>query len=64
VAALSAIQGRLDAMPRDWGRYASLAAEFHRRNARSWASDRAGEDLTSQIDPGFTLDPDALAIPV
>ena len=61
---LSAIKARLDATPRDWARYASLAAEFHRRNARSWASDRAGEDLTTQIDPDFTLGPDALAVPI
>jgi CO dehydrogenase maturation factor len=54
-AALSAIQARLDAVPKDWGRYASVAAEFHRRNARAWASDRAGEDLTAQIDPGFII---------
>jgi CO dehydrogenase maturation factor len=63
-AALSAVRSRLDAMPRDWARYTSLAAEFHRRNARSWASDRAGEDLTAQVDPDFTLGPDALAVPV
>jgi CO dehydrogenase maturation factor len=59
--ALSAIKARLDAMPRDWARYASLAAEFHRRNARSWASDRAGEDLTTQIDPDFMLGSQAMA---
>jgi CO dehydrogenase maturation factor len=59
--ALSAIQSRLDAVPRDWARYARLAAEFHRRNARAWASDQAGEDLADQIDPDFTLGPHALA---
>ncbi len=59
--ALSAIRQRLDAVPRDWPRYTRLAAEFHRRNARAWASDRAGEDLTAQIDPDFTLGPQALA---
>ena len=62
--ALAAIQSRLDATPRDWTRYTSLAAEFHRRNARSWASDRAGEDLTAQIDPDFTLGPDVVAAAV
>jgi CO dehydrogenase maturation factor len=62
-AALAAIKARLDAVPRDWARYTSLAAEFHRRNARAWASDRAGEDLAAQIDPGFTLGPDALSVP-
>jgi CO dehydrogenase maturation factor len=54
-AGLSAIQARLDAVPRDWDRYASLAAEFHLRNARTWANDRTGEDLAAQIDPGFTF---------
>jgi CO dehydrogenase maturation factor len=61
-AALSAIRFRLDAAPRDWARYTRLAADFHRRNARAWASDRAGEDLTAQIDPDFTLGPHALAL--
>ena len=60
-AALSAIQARLDSVPRDWARYASLAAEFHQRNARAWASGRAGEDLTAQIDPGFVIGSPALA---
>src|ERR1700722_18160041 len=32
---LSAIQARLEAVPRDWARCTSLAAEFHLRNARS-----------------------------
>jgi CO dehydrogenase maturation factor len=61
-AALSAIQSRLDAAPRDWVGYSRLAAEFHRRNARAWASDQAGEDLAGQIDPDFTLGPHALAL--
>jgi CO dehydrogenase maturation factor len=61
-AALSAIQTRLDAAPRDWDRYTRLAAEFHRRNALAWASDKAGEDLAGQIDPDFTLGPHALAL--
>jgi CO dehydrogenase maturation factor len=61
-AALSAIRSRLDAAPRDWDRYTRLAAEFHRRNARAWASDQAGEDLVGQIDPDFTLGPHALAL--
>jgi CO dehydrogenase maturation factor len=33
------------------------AAEFHLKNARTWASAAVGQDLTGQIDPGFTLDP-------
>jgi CO dehydrogenase maturation factor len=61
-AALSAIQSRLDAAPQDWARYTRLAAEFHRRNARAWASEQAGEDLASQIDRDFTLGPHALGL--
>jgi CO dehydrogenase maturation factor len=60
-AALSAIQARLDATARDWARYASVAADFHRRNAGAWASERAGEDLTAQVDPGFTIGSPAVA---
>ena len=58
---LGALQARLDAQPRDWDRYTRQAAEFHRKNARAWASAAAGEDLTAQIDPEFTLGPHALA---
>jgi CO dehydrogenase maturation factor len=58
--ALGTIQDRLDAQPRDWDAYARQAAEFHRRNARAWASAAAGEDLTAQIDPDFTLGPHTL----
>jgi CO dehydrogenase maturation factor len=53
--ALQAIKDRLDAQPKDWGRYARQAAEFHVKNALSWANKAAGGDLTAQVDPGFTL---------
>ena len=58
---LGALQARLDAQPRDWDRYTRQAAEFHRKNARAWASAAAGEDLATQVDPEFTLGPHALA---
>lgn len=60
--ALGVLKDTLDAQPRDWARYTRQAAEFHRKNARAWASTVAGEDLTDQIDPEFTLGPHALAI--
>jgi hypothetical protein len=44
------------------GGYRRQAAEFHRKNARAWASAAAGEDLASQIDPEFTLGPHALVL--
>ena len=61
LAALGAVRDRLDAQDRDWDRYTRQAADFHRRNARGWASAAAGEDLAVQVDPDFTLGPRALA---
>jgi CO dehydrogenase maturation factor len=60
-AALAVVQGALDARSRDWARYTRQAAEFHLKNARTWASAAVGQDLTEQIDPDFTLDPSHLA---
>ena len=63
-AALGVLWDTLDAQHRDWARYTSQAAEFHVRNARAWASAAAGEDLATQVDPGFTLGPHALPVPL
>lgn len=52
---LDALIAAADAAPRDPVRYSRLAAEFHVRNATAWANDRAGADLTTQIDPDFVL---------
>jgi CO dehydrogenase maturation factor len=57
-AALETLRAVADAAAKDWARYARQAAEFHRRNAAAWASDRAGEDLTAQIDPDFVIAPE------
>lgn len=59
-AALDEIRRRIDLVEKDWVEYTRLAHEFHRRNASAWASQRAGEDLTGQIDPEFVLGPAAL----
>jgi CO dehydrogenase maturation factor len=64
LAAFATIRHRLDEQRRDWARYTRQAAEFHRRNARAWASAAVGEDLVAQIDPDFSLGPDALRISV
>ena len=56
-AALAVVHGTLDTRSRDWARYARQAAEFHRKNARAWASAATGQDLADQIDPDFTLGP-------
>ena len=55
--ALAVLHRTLDSQRRDWDKYARQAAEFHSRNAQAWANAASGQDLTGQIDPGFTLDP-------
>ncbi|WP_433221667.1 ATP-binding protein [Dactylosporangium sp. CS-047395] len=55
--ALAAMRSALDRCSKDWERYARQAAEFHTRNALAWGNARAGADLTTQIEPGFTLAP-------
>lgn len=52
---LAVIQKALDARDRDPSAYLRQAAEFHLKNARSWANTATGMDLTTQIDPDFTL---------
>jgi CO dehydrogenase maturation factor len=57
---LDRLRQAVDARPRDWDRFTRQAAEFHLKNARSWANRAVGMDLTGQIDPGFTMGPQAL----
>jgi len=40
---------------KDWDRYHQDAVLFHRRNAASWANEAIGSDLTTQIDPEFSM---------
>ncbi|WBB67634.1 AAA family ATPase [Micromonospora sp. WMMD812] len=54
-AVLSQLVDSVDATPQDWDRFARWAHEFHRRNAVTWGNDRAGVDLTTQIDPDFRV---------
>ena len=56
--ALEALLAEADLAPRDWEKLYRQAVEFHLRNARRWANAAAGEDLTGQVDPDFTLHPD------
>jgi CO dehydrogenase maturation factor len=64
VASLATLRSALDARfdGRDWDRYTRQAVEFHVKNATSWANDKAGEDLTAQVDPEFVLGPHALTV--
>ncbi|MCW2888575.1 MAG: dehydrogenase maturation factor [Streptosporangiaceae bacterium] len=58
-SALARMRSALDARyhERDWAEFSRQAAEFHVRNARSWANRAVGEDLVAQIDPDFVLGP-------
>jgi CO dehydrogenase maturation factor len=60
-AVLDVLRSTVDATPRDWVRFTRQAAQFHLRNAHSWANDQLGQDLTIQVDPDFVLHPDLLA---
>ncbi|MEX5637165.1 AAA family ATPase [Parafrankia sp. FMc2] len=55
-AALDRICAAVDDTARDWDRLHRQMIEFHVKNARSWANNTVGIDLTRQIDPGFRLD--------
>jgi CO dehydrogenase maturation factor len=54
--ALALLRARVDAQPKDWAAFSRQAAEFHLRNARAWANRAVGEDLSTQIDPDFSMD--------
>ncbi|NKZ03639.1 nucleotide-binding protein [Actinomadura latina] len=56
-AALDRMRAEVDASVKDWARFQAQAVEFHVKNARSWASRAAGEDLEAQVDPDFRFPP-------
>jgi CO dehydrogenase maturation factor len=53
--ALDRIKDAVDATAQDWTRFTRQAVEFHLRNAKAWANDATGVDLSRQVDPDFTL---------
>ena len=57
--ALERLREAVDATPKDWVKFSRQAVGFHLRNASAWANARTGEDLATQVDPGFILGPDA-----
>jgi len=59
--ALDVLRSAVDARPKDWPTLHGHAVRFHLRNARSWANEATGQDLASQVDPGFT--PGPLSLP-
>ncbi|GAA2713125.1 ATP-binding protein [Micromonospora olivasterospora] len=62
-AALAQLVEAVDDTPQDWAAFTRWAHEFHRRNAAAWANERAGTDLTDQIDPEFRMGPQAVSEP-
>lgn len=53
--ALETMRKAVDECKKDWEKFYRQTVEFHRKNALSWANASAGEDLTLQIDPSFSL---------
>jgi len=49
------LQRLLESLDKDWDAYHRQATDFHLRNARSWANEALGADLTRQIDEDFSL---------
>ncbi|MFG3709044.1 ATP-binding protein [Micromonospora sp. NPDC047670] len=63
-AVLGRVADTVDGTAQDWAAFTRWAHEFHRRNAVAWANERAGVDLTTQIDPEFRMGPQALGAPI
>ncbi|GLZ75692.1 hypothetical protein Afil01_04990 [Actinorhabdospora filicis] len=57
---LDTAKALLDSAGKDWIKFTRQAHEFHRRNAEAWGSERAGADLSAQIDPEYVLGPQLL----
>lgn len=55
VQALERMKRAIDDCEKDWETFYRHTVEFHRKNALAWANASAGEDLTRQIDPTFSL---------
>lgn len=58
--ALTILRETVDAHTRDWTALHRHAVDFHLRNARSWANEATGLDLTAQVDPDFVPGPASL----
>ncbi|WP_052569097.1 hypothetical protein [Ktedonobacter racemifer] len=54
-SALTAMKRAVDNCQQDWDKFYHQAVEFHRRNALAWMNTYLGEDVTTQIDPDFSL---------
>ncbi|KOV57267.1 adenylyl-sulfate kinase [Streptomyces sp. MMG1121] len=59
--ALDRLRAAVDSRTKDWAAFQRHAVDFHLRNATAWANEATGQDLASQVDPGFRHGPKALA---
>ncbi|OIJ97679.1 ATP-binding protein [Streptomyces monashensis] len=57
---LTRLRAAVDARPKDWAVFQRHAVEFHLRNAAAWADEATGQNLATQVDPGFQHGPEAL----
>ncbi|GLV56061.1 ATP-binding protein [Dictyobacter sp. S3.2.2.5] len=55
VSALAAMQQRVMSCEQNWVRFYQQAVAFHRKNASSWLNVSMGEDVSTQVDPDFSL---------
>jgi CO dehydrogenase maturation factor len=55
LAVLKEIRAAIDSYHKDWDKFYRQQVDLHRRTAESWANKEAGEDLTLQIDPAFSM---------
>jgi CO dehydrogenase maturation factor len=53
--ALAIMKRAIDQCGQDWEKFYRQTVEFHRRNALAWLNTTLGEDVTTQIDPDFSL---------
>ncbi|MDD6791740.1 MAG: ATP-binding protein [Thermobifida fusca] len=61
LTALARMRDLVDAAEQDWEKFTRQTVEFHLRNAEKWANAATGVDLAAQVDPEFTMGPEALA---
>jgi CO dehydrogenase maturation factor len=57
---LRRLRHEVDVQPKDWTKFTRQGEEFHLKNAKSWANQAIGADLTTQIDPSFRMGPEAV----
>ncbi|HZR39263.1 MAG TPA: ATP-binding protein [Ktedonobacteraceae bacterium] len=55
ISVLKAMQRAVEHCEQDWEKFYRQAVEWHRKSAISWLNVTMGEDVTTQIDPDFSL---------